>query len=234
MTDTKEQIMDAAEKCFARDGIAKASIRTIIAEAGVNLGAVTYHFGSKDNLVIAVYKRRIVPISEAQLKRLSALENGEDGKSLTLRGLIEALVIPFRKEVERYPEFLPFMKQLSNYPNSEFRETMRTESQPFMDRIDKALLQVLPDMSDEERIAKKHLLFTNIFFAMENQPRLARYLDKWPGADRFVDVLISFLEGGMAKAVSSPDSPERGQREPESSFKCKINAKKFYGRINND
>ncbi|MBN2527434.1 MAG: TetR/AcrR family transcriptional regulator [Deltaproteobacteria bacterium] len=218
MTDTKKQIMDAAEKCFARDGIAKASIRTIIAEAGVNLGAVTYHFGSKDNLVIAVYKRRIVPISEAQLKRISELESNNGENTLTLHRLIEALVTPFRKEVERHPEFLPFMKQLSNYPSAKFHEAIKNESQNFMARIDDALRRVLPDMSKEEREIKKHLLFINIFIAMENQSRLARHFEKWPGTDRFVTVLIAFLEGGIASAVTSPDESDSGRQEQAPSF----------------
>ncbi len=46
MRGTREIIMDAAERCFARQGISTASIRTITKEAGVNLGSVTYHFGS--------------------------------------------------------------------------------------------------------------------------------------------------------------------------------------------
>ena len=47
MNDTKERILDTAERLFAQQGYAATSLRGIIAEAGVNLAAVHYHFHSK-------------------------------------------------------------------------------------------------------------------------------------------------------------------------------------------
>jgi hypothetical protein len=41
---TKERILDTAERLFAEQGYAATSLRGIIAEAGVNLAAVHYHF----------------------------------------------------------------------------------------------------------------------------------------------------------------------------------------------
>ena len=58
---TKEQILDVAERMFAESGVHGVSLRAIIAEAGVNLAAVHYHFGSKDALVEAVFERRVGP-----------------------------------------------------------------------------------------------------------------------------------------------------------------------------
>ena len=48
---TKERILGAAEELFARNGFAGASLRELTSTAKVNLAAVNYHFGSKDNLV---------------------------------------------------------------------------------------------------------------------------------------------------------------------------------------
>src|SRR3982751_3235517 len=48
---TKERILGAAETLFARHGFAGASLRQVTAAANVNLAAVNYHFGSKDNLL---------------------------------------------------------------------------------------------------------------------------------------------------------------------------------------
>ena len=47
---TREKIIKAASHAFARDGYEGASIRAIVAEAGVNQAAINYHFGSKEGL----------------------------------------------------------------------------------------------------------------------------------------------------------------------------------------
>ncbi|HET7038784.1 MAG TPA: TetR/AcrR family transcriptional regulator [Gemmatimonadales bacterium] len=51
---TRGRILKAARKLFADKGFSGASIREITASAGANLGAVTYHFGSKDKLYFEV------------------------------------------------------------------------------------------------------------------------------------------------------------------------------------
>ena len=68
---TKERILGAAETLFARHGFAGASLRQVTAAANVNLAAVNYHFGSKDNLIEEVFRRRL---DELNARRLDALE----------------------------------------------------------------------------------------------------------------------------------------------------------------
>ena len=70
MTDTKEKILDTAERLIGEQGYAATSLRQIIAEAGVNLAAVHYHFGSKEDLLDAVVVRKAGPVNEARLARL--------------------------------------------------------------------------------------------------------------------------------------------------------------------
>ena len=77
-TETKEQILDVAERMFAEEGVHGVSLRAIIAEAKVNLAAVHYHFGSKDALVEAVFERRVGPINEARLEWLDRIEAEEE------------------------------------------------------------------------------------------------------------------------------------------------------------
>ncbi len=51
MNETAPALKEAARRCIARDGLAATTSRQITREAGVNLAAITYHFGSKDRLV---------------------------------------------------------------------------------------------------------------------------------------------------------------------------------------
>lgn len=71
--DTKDVILDAAEVLFAEYGYDATSLRDLTQEAGVNLAAVNYHFGGKEQLAAAVLARRIGPINQERHRRLDAL-----------------------------------------------------------------------------------------------------------------------------------------------------------------
>ena len=72
-SDTRDQILDTAERLFAEFVIDGVSIRTITAEAGVNLAAIHYHFGSKEALVREVFVLRIGPLNRERLRLLDDL-----------------------------------------------------------------------------------------------------------------------------------------------------------------
>jgi len=55
--DTREALLVAAETLFCRYGFVGVSTREIAAEAGANLAAIKYHFGSKHDLYLAVVER---------------------------------------------------------------------------------------------------------------------------------------------------------------------------------
>ena len=51
MNRTAQALLAATRTCVGRKGLATTTSRDITAEAGANLAAITYHFGSKDRLV---------------------------------------------------------------------------------------------------------------------------------------------------------------------------------------
>ena len=72
MTSTKDKILDAAEKLFAKEGFDATSLRTITTEAQVNLAAVNYHFKSKEALILEVFARHLRPVAEQRKALLDA------------------------------------------------------------------------------------------------------------------------------------------------------------------
>ena len=77
---TKDKILGAAEELFATHGFAGTSLRQVTSRADVNIAAVNYHFGSKENLVNEVFRRRMDQMSAqrlAQLKKALAESPGE-------------------------------------------------------------------------------------------------------------------------------------------------------------
>lgn len=55
--ERRAELIDAAIRVIARDGLAAASTRAIVAEAGMPLGAFHYAFDSRDDLLAAVIDR---------------------------------------------------------------------------------------------------------------------------------------------------------------------------------
>lgn len=53
MTETRQRLLAATRECLGREGLASTTSRDIAAAAGANLAAITYHFGSKNDLVAA-------------------------------------------------------------------------------------------------------------------------------------------------------------------------------------
>ena len=62
MTEFNEkqlQIIDTAERLFARKGFDGTSVRDIAEEAGINVAMISYYFGSKEKLLEAIFNHRI-------------------------------------------------------------------------------------------------------------------------------------------------------------------------------
>jgi AcrR family transcriptional regulator len=56
---TRAQLLDAAERVFAREGLRGASVEAIAAEAGYSHGAVYSNFNGKDDLFLVLVEERI-------------------------------------------------------------------------------------------------------------------------------------------------------------------------------
>src|SRR5260370_19274774 len=88
-SDTKQRILDSAERLFAENGFDSTSIRANIADAQVNLAAIHYHFHSKEALLDAAILRRLEPIIRSRLHILVACE-----QLPPLEALIESFLAP--------------------------------------------------------------------------------------------------------------------------------------------
>src|SRR5689334_18205967 len=93
---TKTALIKAATILFADRGLDAVSVRDITKAARTNISAITYHFGSKEELIREVYKASIRPRRDVRLAALQQYEQtvGKDGiePEGVLRALIEATV----------------------------------------------------------------------------------------------------------------------------------------------
>src|SRR5207237_92281 len=93
MQDTRTRLLDVAEELFGEQGFDRVSIRDITRKARVNLAAINYHFGSKEDLIAAIFERRVFPVNEARLAALDAVQRPAKRKP-KLEDILEAIIRP--------------------------------------------------------------------------------------------------------------------------------------------
>jgi len=154
-TDTREALLDAAEGLFAEHGIQASSLRAITQQAGANLAAVHYHFGSKEGLVKAVFSRRIGPLNLERLRRLSE-STGEVEE--VLRAFIEPVFEMKREAPEGSRQFARLMGRSFSEPSEDVRAIMTEELGPMFRRFVEALACRLPHLSEPEILWRFHFV----------------------------------------------------------------------------
>lgn len=88
---TKDRILGAAEELFAQHGFAGTSLRQVTSRADVNIAAVNYHFGSKENLVNEVFRRRMDEMTGLRLRSLREAKEKHPGE---LEPILAAFIEP--------------------------------------------------------------------------------------------------------------------------------------------
>ena len=151
-SDTRTQLLDTAERLFAERGFRGTSIRAITDLAGVNLAAVGYHFGSKAELLAAVVRRVIEPITAAQSAGLDRLHARTPDPTVT--ELVEAFAGPLFDEMPAGDEGGARTSRLIVAIISDPAEEMRTWNGPAEDTVRDRYLaafgRALPSLSEEE------------------------------------------------------------------------------------
>ena len=63
-TDRREEILDAAQRCFARSGFHRASMQEICAEAQMSPGGLYRYFASKEAIIAGIAERDRADVAE--------------------------------------------------------------------------------------------------------------------------------------------------------------------------
>jgi AcrR family transcriptional regulator len=154
LTATHDRILDAAERLFAEHGVAGTSVRAITEQAQVNVAAVNYHFGTKENLIRAVIARRASGLEAARSEALDALEarTSTEGRVPSVGELVEAMIAPiFAQALSKdsgWPHFIRFVSRLVWEPGAENFAPPESSMRLF-ERFDTALCRVLPALGTD-------------------------------------------------------------------------------------
>lgn len=118
--DTARALLAAARRLFSERGYDGASIRAITSAAGVNLGAVTYHFGSKEALYHAVLDETVSPLRDRVDQALAGPGSRVDRVVDVVR-----VYLVFLGETPELPRFLLQSVAAGQLPPPPVQATMR-------------------------------------------------------------------------------------------------------------
>jgi AcrR family transcriptional regulator len=207
--DTKDLILDAAERLFAEHGFAATSMRTITSEAGVNLAAVHYHFGSKDALILAVLERRLSGVNHERIELLDAYEaeRTESGAGPDLEALIRLFVGP-AIQLSSSPErggaaLMRLLGQAYTEPGGHLFKLFHERFGEFIRRFVAAFCAALPGLPLEEVAWHFHFMVGTMAHTMAAAQKLHELWQEMgdiTDTDAVIERLVAHNAAGMRAA----------------------------------
>ena len=208
--ETRERVLDVAERLFADSGFVSTSLRDITNEAGVNLAAVNYHFGSKDALLVAILERRIRPVNNRRIALLDDLESRTANGGPTLVEIVTAFVSPpFQsaiREGARRPEILKLVGQLHSLASPDARKLFIRQFDEVRIRFTASFQRALPDI-DPEEVGRRVMYIVGAMTYIMSWGEQSGYPPS-QAQDRLLQSLVDFASAGMA----APDTLPAGVR----------------------
>ena len=170
LKETQTRILDAAEELFMQHGFEGASMRMLTAKAGVNLAAVNYHFGSKDALIEAVFRRRLDPMNAERVAALERREQEAEGRPLQADAIIRAFVGASLRMLEDAKgggrNFIRLLGRTYSDPQKPIRVLIGQLYAPAMERFKAAFERALPQMPRDELIWRMHFMFGTLAYTL--------------------------------------------------------------------
>jgi AcrR family transcriptional regulator len=168
--ETRTRILDVAEELFMLHGFEGTSMRLLTSRAGVNLAAVNYHFGSKDALIEALFRRRLDPMNAARIAELARLENDAKGRPLSPEAIIRAFVGQSLRMIEDDKgggrNFSRLLGRTYTEPTKPIRMLIGQLYAPAMQRYKEAFALALPQMPREELVWRMHFMFGTLAYTL--------------------------------------------------------------------
>src|SRR5450631_2459475 len=215
---TRAAILNSAERLYADRGFADVTLRDIVAAANVNLAAVNYHFGSKDELIAELFVTRSLATNRERLNELKAAEEAGGGRA-GIDAILRALVGPtlrgclgpdregstaVRFMIRASIESVPPIRRIKNREVDHLRKFVA------------AMRRSLPGRDDAELYWGLHFALAMAHHTIRERERLTKLsegqcdLNDVAGiVDRVVAVSVMALTGGavQSKSPTRPAAP---------------------------
>jgi AcrR family transcriptional regulator len=173
----REAILCAAEELFSTNGFNAVSVRDIAQAAGANPGSVTYHFKTKDGLLLEIYRRHCGPMNRRRSELLAAARRVRDLQD-RLEAIVRAYVLPaFSSGSDlagggaRFTRLRAVMSAEGNEVAGRIiAQTFDDTSHAFIDAIHESL----PHIPRAEIVWRSHFLLGALYYTLVQPERVSR------------------------------------------------------------
>lgn len=201
---TKDKILDVAEILFAENGFDSVSVRDIVGKAEVNISAISYHFGSKEDLIISVIDRRIKNVNDQRLEKLYSLRKEYNNKTIPLNSLLEAFLQPVfslgKEDQKNGSKFMKIIGRIISNPNTGLKEKLINMFSEVAKEFLSDLIKTLPNIKPEVVSYRFYFSIGSMAHILMNQ-EMPKFLNNSSSKLDFENIkieLINFLVGGLS------------------------------------
>ena len=196
---TKDRILGAAEELFAQFGFGGTSLRQVTSRADVNIAAVNYHFGSKENLVNEVFRRRMDAMSEHRLAALAAAREQTPGQ---LEPILAAFVEPalaMAQDRHGGADFIRVIARAYAESDASLRKFLSDRYGHVLREFAKAIADAVPGLGKEDLYWRLDFLAGALTYAMADFGLIKRpdKVSESTHRQRAADALIRFAAAGF-------------------------------------
>ena len=171
---TVTRLLDTAERLFGELGYDGVGMRMLADEAKVNLGAATYHYGSKEALYIETFMRGFRPVNAERARLLRDAESQAGGKPASVEKIVECMVRPPFESGLEHPAFHKFLARNLLMPPPFIHAAIQRDMAPSIELFIAALKRALPDIPED-------LLHLRSMFAMGALLMFSIHANEMPG-----------------------------------------------------
>ena len=199
--DTKSRILDVAEELFSEQGFDRVSIRDITDAAKVNIASISYHFGGKEELIAAVFERRISPVNNERIAALNLLEEVNAPGSPNVEQIMEAFIRPAvtccQGDEKGTRAFGKLFGRCLAETRPELEEMLRKQFQAVATRMEKALTRALPHLPRGDIFWRMKFTFGALHHWMLTKDK---FIPEWAskaGIEEQMAKLVAFASAGF-------------------------------------
>jgi AcrR family transcriptional regulator len=206
--DTKARMLDAAEALFMEHGFEATSMRAITAAAAVNLAAVNYHFGSKEELFEAVLTRRLDPMNQQRLELLARLEAKAAPAPLSCDRILLALFVPAlrlaRDPARGGKNFLRLLGRAYADPAPFIRQFLSEQYAAMIARFKAAFARALPHLPRRELSWRLHFIMGALSYTLAGTDALKIIAELNPRDTANDELLLRRLAPFLLAGLTTP------------------------------